>query len=746
MQPEFHIRPPDRTNASQEKNILSKDSLLQLTKSFAKLIPKGVTTLDEEAIQHVRSIHQGLLQTCRSTGLSQKHGAAALNALCGILEQCSNSSVPQIRDICVHHTAWDEAFHIFLHKSDSEKAKPVRRLLLILTQILSKNIDEETRLIIIQHVVTVTTDAICKEQIVAPVRPSIQALELFLDKDLVHARDIIETVARRREEFWAIESPSQPHDDRIDCSPPTSIEPAEDFILCVLEWVQYPDCAPVAGRFLATFHKSLTSMKIETVASRDDKKAFWISAIKTSLKRRPSLLETFEHYVLPNLLGLNVVDRDAFKEVLPFSNILRGEIGGLDTMDIHLCLLVSKIIASADQKDLSVDDLTKLPLRRDLPDARLLEGNARPYNVANLSELPINSELLGFNLLEHATSSVRIAALSSLISHSSLNTPFSIRLLDRLRVCLPFFHVEVNPKSRNEFIALMRRFCTRLKSSTFFLLRRKQGTPESTNSMGNNTEDSRTGDMQESVDVKASLNSHLAFRRWYMMFLLDELRPTSSYQSHITALCILKLLSESELAGLMSMSKVDFEYFCALDDDLSFVSYLRPLFDLLMDPFDDVRQMAAEVLEVNLKAIVVPPFRSENSPPQIKLCHGMNSITRAALERAESTAARIGRADYADGVGRLYNLLYSTSLVIDKTTAWHDCNFLIVERVISALEKEAKEASSNLVLAIKIPSLHGHLIALRYVRGDRLTMVLGVAAETILGIFAAAPTTSKLFK
>lgn len=55
----------------------------------AKLIPKAGAHINVTTLENVRSLHQDLLRTAGSTGLSPKHGAVALYCLCGLLEQLS---------------------------------------------------------------------------------------------------------------------------------------------------------------------------------------------------------------------------------------------------------------------------------------------------------------------------------------------------------------------------------------------------------------------------------------------------------------------------------------------------------------------------------------------------------------------------------------------------------------------------------------------------------------------------------
>ena len=84
------------------------------------------------------------------------------------------------------------------------------------------------------------------------------------------------------------------------------------------------------------------------------------------------------------------------------------------------------------------------------------------------------------------------------------------------------------------------------------------------------------------------------------------------------------------------------------------------------------------------------------------------------LQMSEKKAKQTGRADHADGVGRLYELLYLSDRVIVESTKRHYSSFSILDRLISEMEKDLKVAKDDLLQVIGNASLHGHLIALRY--------------------------------
>lgn len=137
--------------------------------------------------RHLGALHQDLLRTANSTRLSPAHGSASLNALCGFIEQCSSSSIPELRNISFTPTAWIKAFDIFLERSERHKAKPMRRLLLKITDILSKHSQDDAKRLLTEYAVSRAIGAICTHQDIASVKPAIQALEHLIHKGVITA-------------------------------------------------------------------------------------------------------------------------------------------------------------------------------------------------------------------------------------------------------------------------------------------------------------------------------------------------------------------------------------------------------------------------------------------------------------------------------------------------------------------------------------------------------------------------------
>ncbi|KAL6716949.1 hypothetical protein ACLMJK_004862 [Lecanora helva] len=638
--------------------IIPENTLRDMCKSLSRIFPQNGQSLDTSSLSHLRSLQNDLLRTAASTALSVQHSTAALNALCGYLELCHVSPNLEVRALPFTFTVWTQAFDVFLTQSDNNKPKPLKRLLLTLIRLILKHPSKKEKPTLIAYAISRASRAICKKGDLISIKAALQSLEQFLDKGVVDSFEVLriaddEHSTCDQEDLAASYTYQDMHIDEV-----------QKFTLDILKWVQYPDCAPIAGRLLATFFCSLKKSGRNSDPVRRahvPTLPMWIVPVKQSLGIQVHLLDIYESHVLPSLLRLSRADREAFLGTLPFNEVQHGDVGNCNVVDIQLCILVARIIS-----------------------------NSTVSKGENLSTVKHGTDIdivqLGVSLIHHSVPAVRIAALALLVTYPSLTQLISPEVFQCLRKCIPFFHVEVNPKIRNEFISLMRNFCTRLKSI-----------------VRSHKHENQTSRIEE----------HLAFRWWYFDYLSHELRPSASYQKHITALKILHYLLEGEVRVQDSVSKAKSSSLINFKTPQVY-STLRALLDLVVDPFDDVREAAGVLLDKQIHNVDMASFPYLDRDESFGAYHYRNEIL-TTLQMAETRAADTGRADHADGVGRLYNILYGASRYEDLDAGWHGKARTILEHIVSRLEEEVSEARKDLLSAVNIASLHSHLIALRHI-------------------------------
>jgi len=652
--------------------------------------------------RHLKFLHDDLLRSAGSAKLSLTHGAAALNALCGFLEQCSQCTDPDIRALPFAFHSWTKAFQILLLRTENNKAKPVRWLLLTLTSLISRHPVDDLKLSLIAHVIYVATQAIRGQDEVGSIKAALQVLEQLLSIKAVDAFEIVQKI-----------TPQQLKPDRagqtarvVDTS--EFVDTVQSFTSSVLQWAQYPDCVPAVGRFLSAFFASLGDLPSQAVVhgSASGSLPLWISPVKQSLEREPRLLEVYENHILPGLLRLSPAERKAFLGTLPLDQIQQGNGGKTSLADIQLCLLVARVESSMKLEPALKDVIQK---REDTNVESVRPETERL--VVKKECIEINAGSLGINLLEHFSPAVRISAFSLLVSSSISSRLFSGETVSCLQRCIPFFHVEASAKARNQFIASMKKLCVRLRGTIMSLIRDHQGSfRASLDQTDDHPPEGPSSNDQKVHDLSREIQRHVSFQSWYIRFLVHELRPTASYQSHITALRILHSLLEGNLLHQTKPSKANEQYIESTDEQLPSSLLLRPLLDLLLDPFDDVRQVANMIIKSQLSLRQIPPLPKPNGEARVEAqsfakdgdVYNFRGVLQGALKRAESKAAETGRADHADGVGRIDDLLYGSDNAIS-----------ILDRLLYQLEEEIKVARNDLLLAVSSAPLHGHLIALR---------------------------------
>lgn len=203
------------------------------------------------------------------------------------------------------------------------------------------------------------------------------------------------------------------------------------------------------------------------------------------------------------------------------------------------------------------------------------------------------------------------------------------------------------------------------------------------------------------------LIAHLAFIVWYLHFLECELRPTASYQRRITALQSLMIVLRSGIDPSIPQSYLSKSAHGQLNwahgITVATPHLIRVLTDLILDPFDDIRNSAVAVLQL---CLLNKSLSGKNDVPA--------PISRF-VKRAESLQVRTGRADQADGVARAYSLLISESneSVDASNSAAVASNYRMFDYLTDQLSSTIDYAYKELAKAVNGRPIHGIFAALR---------------------------------
>jgi len=321
---------------------------------------------------------------------------------------------------------------------------------------------------------------------------------------------------------------------------------------------------------------------------------------------------------------------------------------------------------------------------------------------------------------------VRSLAFSVLVSSASSIRPFSPVALDLFQAFLGILYSDTDAKFRNETLTNTKHMIERIRGAMAFLVRELDQVSFKL----------RQGDMTQQAlhdEIKLLLAKHENFVGWYLQFLLGELTPTASYQRHITSLKAVNIILQS---GIMDSSEAQAAQVPANSTvwpfkiDFFTSRSMRLLLDLLMDPFEDVRIGAAEILALaprnrfasrtheslsegvemlKLRTLNLSHQAAGQIPSQDSSWPGLDLLLDS-ITHAKDASRRTGRADYADGVARSYRILYGLQTSLEDKVA-------LLEELVHDLEIKVEIARADLAKAVVEAPVHANFATLKYVRG-----------------------------
>ena len=338
-----------------------------------------------------------------------------------------------------------------------------------------------------------------------------------------------------------------------------------------------------------------------------------------------------------------------------------------------------------------------------------------------------DAQAIATKLLVHSSASIRIAALDLATKTFTSSSPSSTQMLDVIQQVLPYFQTETNPKLRNQYLLHINSLLGKVRRGLPALS--KSNISHELFANANFIASLKRGQNFINPKVRAPfLEKQVSFLHWLDEFLVNELQATASYQRHITAL---KIMLSNDLAlkfkngsnKVVSLSKTDTAlivrgYFHGL-------RVTRLLLDLILDPFEDVRSAAALILHKILSNVestdiffnhdVLMTLNDSISASTFlaPVLHTFQGLFTFAIDRAKAMMSFTGRADHADGFGRICRLNFDFHDLIHTSTATGD-RFSVIEDLLSSLSENIIDAQKAPSLAIENSSMHGNLLALRY--------------------------------
>lgn len=309
--------------------------------------------------------------------------------------------------------------------------------------------------------------------------------------------------------------------------------------------------------------------------------------------------------------------------------------------------------------------------------------------------LVLKSEVIG-QFLFHHDFSIKMAALSLLITAPSTTKPLSSAAIRVIIKSLPSLHAESDPCTRGEILSMVRGLIVRLKGG---ILANIENPVEPRTTL---SKKQPIVYIRDDAETRSCLQS-------YLDFLMADLRTTASYHRHIMAVKTLYLVIESGLderyIGAGSNKPEQRQVRWKFHMEIFGPKLLRLLVDLLMDPYDEVRIAALNILKLFPRSVLLDTEGRSNGEPEL-----LNALTKA-----EILASNTSRADHADTVALLYHLIFVIADAKDpKEAKWWTTKQGVVQLILEKLEGKLSSSEGLFNSSLRDAPLHGYLSALRY--------------------------------
>jgi hypothetical protein len=321
-------------------------------------------------------------------------------------------------------------------------------------------------------------------------------------------------------------------------------------------------------------------------------------------------------------------------------------------------------------------------------------------------------------MLGHRHSVVRLASFSLLVSSPQSTNPLSPATLNAVRENLFHLCSETDASVRSRVLSLMQYLLDRLRAATLALSKAHKSLAKSVDITSKIQYDAESDKYTCELDVASTLNAHISFIDSIILFIERQLRPSAAYQRRICSLGLLSIILKSGLDTRVPQQflskKAKGQVKWPFSRNIATPSLRRSLLDLVMDPFDDIRSLAALCLKMTLvDSGDLRSVRYEKISGNLQ----HSSYEDSFLERCETLMLHTGRADHADGVARAYELLsYIEGQTGETKSAPHDDalpGLSILQQLVLKLEGIIKHALSDMIGAVNGHPMHGILASLR---------------------------------
>ncbi|KJK77668.1 hypothetical protein H634G_07407 [Metarhizium anisopliae BRIP 53293] len=596
-------------------------------------------------------------------------GQACLR-LCGLVEQSSVSKSDDLRLWAFSQEVMFKLFNFYIEWNESDKHRSMKLVLDLVARCILKNPDRDAALQAKKYVSDSLISIVIGRSTKPVAKSAIKTLDHFLSKGVFNLCDIRSTYVSFR----------------TDIRTQGEVEIWRNFIVELFHWMHLQFVRPTAGKLIVSIYRLWRQGQDVGAVPSIEILHQWLLG---SLAEEPTLLESIKNYIF---LPLFKADRS---EALAFLGRMNED----------------QAVSGASGMNLEVPALLQLAALETGKKVGLIEepalGSANDQAEHN-SSITLHEKVLE-SVLAHPSHEVRSLALSLFVTSPSTTRPYSPVALDLLRKYMGTFFADPDAKFRVEVASKARDMFRRVRGAIHVLKRsipRARAKAQKANAPPSVGEDavSRPILYQSNLislpeaQLANCLDYHVEFLRWYLGFLCEELSPTASYQRHIAALKALMYIIRLEGDSNKTWETSDDQelFFNCLD-----AKWARALFDLVMNPFEDVRDLSATALakcyaDGRYRRLTLTGLEITKVP--------VEEITELS-QRAHELVRRTARADHSDGASKSSQLLY-------RFLESGDERIKLLAAMVNELNRKVSMAEKDLGQAVVNAPLHGDFASL----------------------------------
>ncbi|SMY23097.1 unnamed protein product [Zymoseptoria tritici ST99CH_1A5] len=631
---------------------LTEENLVQISRSTRSCVPSRATITPndplEGQVRQFTSLVHDVLYTSGLATLNGSHRVAAWNALCSVIDQAIKSDLPELDDALWTLDIWTRILDIYLGHAQTVRPKSSRQLMATLTKALQKSTSRD--LISVKRTITERlVQCLLDFQDPFRARVSAQLLGHLLLKDVATVEDVLAAFQR---------SSADDSDSGFETK-------STRMLVILFQWLGKGDFSSTISQFVSIL---LDQIDASTGSAKSSDEPLWAGPLARAFGRGAVNLDDMRVHLLPALFKRSFADFQLFLRMQGLESIGTPDRAGDNGASQELLFA-----ALQTGKEMGL----------------LHETEALHISYdSNVLLLPVRT--IGL-LVRRSSRAARLTGLSLLTTSHSATRPIPLTALNIIRQNLDILFADVDADFRSGVFSALQRLIDRIRAITAVLERQGNQSIPDANSSG----------------AKHTLQYHKTFLKQLLDFLSWELRPTASYQRHISSLKCISFLARSGLDGYvpkdclsktaLGETKWPFRIRVVTED------VQRLLLDLLMDPFDDVRQTSASILGYYSSTTTSSGLLNKD-------------CVATTLDKAEAIMLATSRADHADGVAHLYAICYQRCRgdTVSENLVWESPRSFL-DALVSKLDLMALLAETSLAKAVQKYPMHGLLTSLRYI-------------------------------